>query len=115
MFDDDCELDDEEDSETDGEEEIYGYLGDPILRRADLMAAALGEVEDDIERGELMAASLGINDNDEEREPGEDDNTEPSISGEGSSIGTRDNGISARYSNTASDRDVLAPYLVRTK
>jgi len=62
VFDDDFELEDDEDSENEDTDDIYGYLGDPVLRRADLMAAALGEVQDDCERTELMAASLSRED-----------------------------------------------------
>ena len=59
VFDDDFELDDDEDSNDDGTDNIYGYIGDPILWRADLMMVALGEAEDDCKRTELLAASLG--------------------------------------------------------
>jgi len=60
VFDDDFELDDDKDSGCDDDNNIYSYLGDPVLRRADLMVAALDEVDDDEERGELMAAALDI-------------------------------------------------------
>ena len=36
-------LSDEDESDNEGEGNIYGFLGDPVLRRADLMAANLGE------------------------------------------------------------------------
>ena len=74
MFDDDFKLDCKEDSENNGDDDIYSYLGDPVLRRTDLMAAALGELDDSSERSELMAASLGIIDGDEQSGSGEDNN-----------------------------------------
>ena len=65
VFDDDFELDDDEDSKNDSGDDIYSYLGHPVLWRADLMAAALGELDDGSERCELMAATLGVMDGDE--------------------------------------------------
>jgi len=62
VFDNDFELENDEDSENEDDDDIYGYLGDTVLRQADLMAVALGEVQDYCERAELMAASLGRDD-----------------------------------------------------
>ena len=54
VFDDDFELENEEDSENDSDDNIYSYFGDPVLRRADLMAATLRELDDGSERSELI-------------------------------------------------------------
>jgi len=108
VFDDDFELDDDEDSGCDDDNNIYSYLGDPVLRRADLMVAALDEVDDDEEHGELMAAALDI-DGEGEHRLGQEMNMA------GSSLLDEDRG-STGQGNTdddLSDRDVLAPYLVR--
>ena len=116
VFDDDFELEDEEDSENDSDDDIYSYLGDPVLRHSDLMAATLGELDDGSEHSELIAASLGVIDGDERSGSGEDNNrAESSISAESSGISSNDDGTSPQTSDTAHDRSVLAPYLVRTK
>ena len=66
MFDDVFELDINEDNENDGDNNITATWVTQFLRRADLMAVALIELDDDSERSEVMAASLGVIDGDEQ-------------------------------------------------
>ena len=109
VFDDDFQLDDDEDSGCDNDNNIYSYLGDPVLHQADLMVAALDEVDDDEEHGELMAAALDI-DGEGEHRRGQDNMAGSLLLGE-------DRGSTSQEGNTdndLSDRDILAPYLVRT-
>jgi len=61
-------LSDEDKSDNDGDNEIYAFLGAPMVPQADLMAANLGEDEDEdrnewedyFDQADLMAGSLGV-------------------------------------------------------
>jgi len=73
------------------------------------MAAALDEVDDDEECGKLMAAALDL-DGEGEHRLGQEMNMV------GSSLLDKDTGSTGQEGNTdndLSDRDVVAPYLVR--